>query len=123
VTDQELLAQFMVASPTFARSWDLTAAHYPQSDPATLPAALYDLSSHLQQLVVKDRHGELAPSLAALEAAYSAASPTQREHLQRCVIATLAWECREMGLDPQLFLTHLGPQCRAVWAEADSNRV
>lgn len=113
----------MAASPTFARNWDLTATHYPASDPETLPAALYALSSRLQQLVAKDRHAELAPLLAALEAAYADASPAQREHLRQSVIARLAWECREMGLDPQLFLTHLGPRRRAAWAEAESDRV
>jgi len=118
-----ILAQLMAASPTFAKNWDLTATHYPPSDPETLPAALYALSSHLQQLVVKDRHAELAPLLTALEVAYAHASPAQRERLRQCVIARLAWDCREMGLDPQLFLIHLGPRCRAVWAEAESDRV
>jgi hypothetical protein len=109
----------MTASPTFAAVWSLTAEHYSPADPLTLPDALYALSSHLQGLVVKDRHAELGPLLTAVEAAYAGGSRAQREHVRRCVIETLAWECRELGLDPQLFLAHLGPQSREVWAEAN----
>jgi hypothetical protein len=115
VTDPEMLAQLMAASPTFARGCDLTATHYPPSDPETLPSALYAVTSHLHGLVVKDRHGELGPLLAALEHTYEAATPAQREHVRCCVIETLARDCREMGLAPELFRAYLGPQCRAAW--------
>ena len=115
VTDAEIVTELMAASPTFAANWRLTDTHYPPSDPATLPSALYAAASHLQGLVLKDRHREFAPLLAALERAYDAATPTQREIIRRCAIETLVYECRELGLDPELFRAHLGPKCRSAW--------
>ena len=117
MTDEQIVAELMAASPTFAAGWRLTEAHYPPSDPGTLPSALYDVASHLQGLVVKDRHHELRPLLAAVERVYAAAAPRQREHVRRCVIETLVVECRQLGLDPGLFRAHLGPQCRVAWDE------
>lgn len=120
MTDEAILAELMAASPTFAAGWRLTETHNPPSDPHTLPSALYDVASHLQGLVVKDRHGEFGRLLAAVERVYEAAAPAQREHIRRCVIETLARECRQLGLEPELFWVRLGPQCRAAWPEVDS---
>jgi hypothetical protein len=118
MTDAEIVADLMAAAPTLARSWELTESHYPPSDPETLPSALYEVESHLLGLVIKDRHRELAPLLAAVERAHVAANASQREHIERCVIGGLVDDCRTMGLDAELFRPHLGPQCRAVWATA-----
>ena len=110
-----IVAELMAAAPTFAAGWHLIETHYPPSDPETLPSVLYAVAAHLHGLVVKDRHGELGPLLAALERAYEGATPDQRGHVRRCVIEALARDCLEMGLDPELFRVHLGPQCRAAW--------
>lgn len=117
--DEVILAEFMAASPTFAAGWRLTESYYPPSDPETLPSALYHVASCLRGLLVRDRHRELGPLLAALERTCEAATPTQREHFRRCVIETLVHDCRVLGLDPALFQRHLGPQCRVAWSETE----
>ena len=85
----------------------------------TLPERAVRPHEPLQGLVVKDRHHELGPLLAAVKRAYAAAVPAQREHIRHCVIETLVGECGQLGLDPELFRAHLGPQCRIAWAEVE----
>ena len=115
VTDAALLAELIHASPSFGVLWRGTAETYPASAPATLSDALFDLLGHLLGLVGKDRHRELGPLLGAVERIYAAATETQRGLVRSCVLETLATSCPTMGLDPDVFLVHLGPQCRAVW--------
>ena len=117
MTDAEIVAELMAAAPTLARGWELMEKYYPPADPKTLPSALYEVESHLLALVIKDRYGELGPLMAAIERVYGAGSAHQRDHIRRCVIGGLVDDCRNMGLDPELFRPHLGPQCRVAWSE------
>jgi hypothetical protein len=117
VTDAALLAELIHASPSFGLLWRGTAEAYSASAPPTLSDALFDLFGHLLGLAGKDRHRELGPLLATIERIYAAGTETQRGLLRTCVLETLATSCPTMGLDPSVFLVHLGPQCRAVWSD------
>src|SRR5258705_13797683 len=87
------------------------------SDPATLQDALFDLSAHIQQLMLRDRQHELDPLLAALERVYVSGTPAQRGLMRDHVFATLRDDCEKAGVLPHLVLDKFGPQCRAAWAE------
>ena len=119
MTDAGLLVELVAASPTFGTQWRLIADTYPESNPATFSDALFDFSGYLLGLVSKDRRHEVGPVLAALERCYQAGSPSQRDEIRGCVLQLLHEACNEGGLDPAVFLVHLGPQCRAAWAELD----
>ena len=117
MTDDGLLAELIAASPTFGTQWRLIADAYAESKPATFTDALLDFTGYLLGLASKDRRHELGPLLAALERCYQAGSPSQQDDLRGWVLRPLREACEEGGLDPAMFHVHLGPQCRAAWAE------
>ena len=119
MTDEDLLAELIHSSPSFAADWRSTEEYYPLADPQTIPDALFQVVPHIYRLLVKDRHHELGTLLAAVERIYEAGTPTQREHVKYCVLDTVARDCRALGLDPELVVVHLGPACKTVWTGLD----
>jgi len=119
VTDEELLAELIDSSPTFAADWRSTEEYYPLSDPQTIRDVLFQVVPHILRFLMKDRRNELTPLLAAVERIYVAGTPTQREHVRYFLLNTVAHVCRDGGVDPELFVAHLGPVCKAAWIDID----
>ena len=117
MTDAEIITRLRRASPRFESWWRSTTDASPDGEPPMLADALTDLAIVIDQLLVRDKRGELPALLAVVEQAYSSGTNEQRALMRRHVLEALAESCALTGASSRPLEERLGPECRAAWAD------
>jgi hypothetical protein len=117
VNDVEFITRLRLSSPRFESWWRSTTDASPGSDPPALSEALTDLAIVIDQLLVRDKRGELPALLAVVEDAYRSGTNEQRLLMRRHVLEALQESCALTGASSRPLEALLGPECRAAWAD------
>ena len=117
MTDAEIITRLRRASPRFESWWRSTTDALPDGEPPVLAVALTDLAIVIDQLLVRDKRGELPTLLGVVEQAYVSGTNEQRALVRRHVLEALAESCALTGASARPLEERLGPECRAAWAD------
>ena len=117
MNDAEIIARLRRASPRFESWWRSTTDSSPDGEPPALGDALTDLAIVIDQLLVRDKRGELPALLGVVEEAYSSGTREQRTLVRRHVLEALAESCALTGASARPLEERLGPESRAAWAD------
>ena len=117
MTDAEIIARLRRASPRFESWWRSTTDASPDGEPPALADALTDLAIVIDQLLDRDKRGELPALLAVVEEAYRSGTSEQRLLVRRHVLEALRDCCALTGASLLPLEGLLGPECRAAWAD------
>jgi hypothetical protein len=117
VNDVEFITRLRRSSPRFESWWRSTTDASPGGEPPALADALTDLAIVIDQLLVRDKRGELPALLAVVEEAYRSGTNDQRLLMRRHVLEALQESCALTGASSRPLEALLGPECRAAWAD------
>lgn len=117
MNDAEFIARLRRSSPRFESWWRSTTDASPDGEPPALADALTDLAIVIDQLLDRDKRGELPALLGVVEEAYRTGTPEQRLLVRRHVLEALRESCALTGASLRPLEALLGPECRAAWAD------
>ena len=117
MNDAEIIARLRRASPRFESWWRSTTDASPDGEPPALADALTDLAIVIDQLLDRDKRGELPALLAVVEEAYRSGTREQQLLVRRHVLEALRESCALSGASSRPLEALLGPECRAAWAD------
>lgn len=101
--------------PLFAAEWESRRRTYPPESPPP-DASFFDaLRAHVVQFLAEGRIAETTRFFYSMDRLLDEADPFLRDLLERDVVAALARDCRDAGIDPRRVEPYLGNRARVVW--------
>ena len=101
--------------PSFAAEWDAQRRAYSPGAPPSDLDFLASLRAHVVRLLAEGRVAETSRFFYALERLLTEADPVLQQLLERDLIAALAADTRDTGIDAPRVEPYLGKRTHAAW--------